>query len=86
MGTNDGCSTTLLCPANAIGIGLSASLVVGSVHDFGEADVSVASSGLLKLRPLQREVTGLVVILGDRVLGITPAESVVQLRPTAVAC
>lgn len=49
----------------------------GQAHDFDEAfkgeDVSVAfSGGLLELGPLKRDVTGVVVRLGDRVLRITP--------------
>lgn len=45
----------------------------GQAHDFGEADISLAfSGGLLELGPLKRDVTGVVVRLGDRVLRITP--------------
>ncbi len=45
----------------------------GQAHDFADADVCVAfSGGLLELGPLSREVTGVVVRLGDRVLRITP--------------
>lgn len=49
----------------------------GQAHDFDQAfregDVSVAfSGGLLELGPLKRDVTGVVVRLGDRVLRITP--------------
>lgn len=45
----------------------------GQAHDFGDADVSVAfSGGLLELGPLNRDVTGVVVRLGDRVISITP--------------
>jgi hypothetical protein len=45
----------------------------GQAHDFGDADVSVAfSGGLLRLGPLARDVAGVVVRLGDRVIRITP--------------
>ena len=45
----------------------------GQAHDFDGADVSVAfSGGLLELGPLRRDVTGVVVRLGDRVIRITP--------------
>ncbi|HNF05545.1 MAG: tocopherol cyclase family protein [Mycobacterium sp.] len=45
----------------------------GQAHDFGDDDVCVAfSGGLLELGPLNREVTGVVVRLGDRVIRITP--------------
>ena len=45
----------------------------GQAHDFGGDDVSVAfSGGLLKLGPLGRDVAGVVVRLGDRVIRVTP--------------
>ncbi len=45
----------------------------GQAHDFGGADVSVAfSGGLLQLGPIRRDVTGVVVRLGDRVIRMTP--------------
>ncbi len=45
----------------------------GQAHDFGDADVSVAfSGGLLQLGPLRRDVTGVVVRLGKRVIRVTP--------------
>jgi tocopherol cyclase len=45
----------------------------GQAHDFGAADVSVAfSGGLLRLGPIRRDVAGVVVRLGDRVIRITP--------------
>lgn len=45
----------------------------GQAHDFGDADVSVAfSGGLLALGPLKRDVAGVVVRLGDRVIRLTP--------------
>ena len=45
----------------------------GQAHDFAGADASVAfSGGLLQLGPLRRDVTGIVVRLGDRVIRITP--------------
>jgi tocopherol cyclase len=51
----------------------------GQAHDFNGADVCVAfSGGLLELGPLSRDVTGVVVRLGDRVLRITP--------PALVSC
>jgi tocopherol cyclase len=45
----------------------------GQAHDFGGADVSVAfSGGLLQLGPIRRDVTGVVVRLGNRVIRLTP--------------
>ncbi len=45
----------------------------GQAHDFGGADVSVAfSGGLLALGPIRRDVTGVVVRIGDRVIRMTP--------------
>ena len=45
----------------------------GQAHDFDGADVSVAfSGGLLELGPMRRDVTGVVVRLGNRVIRITP--------------
>jgi tocopherol cyclase len=45
----------------------------GQAHDFSGADVSVAfSGGLLQLGPIRRDVAGVVVRLGDRVIRITP--------------
>ena len=45
----------------------------GQAHDFGGADVSVAfSGGLLRLGPISRNVAGVVVRLGDRVIRLTP--------------
>ncbi len=45
----------------------------GQAHDFGGADVSVAfSGGLLRLGPIRRDVAGVVVRLGDRVIRVTP--------------
>ena len=45
----------------------------GQAHDFGGADVSVAfSGGLLELGPIRRDITGVVVRLGDRVIRMTP--------------
>ena len=45
----------------------------GQAHDFGDADVSVAfSGGLLALGPLKRDVAGVVVRLGERVIRMTP--------------
>lgn len=45
----------------------------GEAHDFGDADVSVAfSGGLLELGPVRRDVTGVVVRLGQRVIRVTP--------------
>jgi tocopherol cyclase len=63
---------TLYCERNW-GAGFPQRWWWGQAHDFGDADVSVAfSGGLLELGPLQRDVTGVVVRLGDRVLRITP--------------
>jgi hypothetical protein len=59
------------------GIGVSASLVVGSGHDFNGVDASVAfPGGLFELGPLRRDVAGVVVRLEDRVLRITPPATV----------
>lgn len=45
----------------------------GQAHDFGGDDVSIAfSGGLLRLGPLGRDVAGVVVRLGDRVIRVTP--------------
>jgi tocopherol cyclase len=45
----------------------------GQAHDFGGADVSVAfSGGLLQLGPIRKDVTGVVVRIGDRVIRMTP--------------
>ena len=45
----------------------------GEAHDFDQGDACVAfSGGLLELGPIHREVTGVVVRLGSRVLRITP--------------
>ncbi len=45
----------------------------GQAHDFDGADVSVAfSGGLLELGPLQRDVAGVVVRLGRKVIRLTP--------------
>lgn len=45
----------------------------GQAHDFDGADVSVAfSGGLLELGPLKREVAGVVVRLGRKVIRLTP--------------
>ncbi len=45
----------------------------GQAHDFDGADVSVAfSGGLLRLGPIGRDVAGVVVRLGDRVIRMTP--------------
>ena len=45
----------------------------GQAHDFDGADVCVAfSGGLLEFGPLHRDVTGVVVRLGDRVIRLTP--------------
>ncbi len=69
---------TLYCERNW-GSGFPLRWWWGQAHDFGGADVSVAfSGGLLELGPLQREVTGVVVRLGHRVLRITP--------PALVSC
>ncbi|MGE2834816.1 tocopherol cyclase family protein [Mycobacterium sp. SMC-4] len=63
---------TLYCERNW-GAGFPRRWWWGQAHDFGETDVSVAfSGGLLEWGPLSREVTGVVVRLGDRVLRITP--------------
>ena len=44
----------------------------GQAHDFGGADVSVAfSGGLLELGPLRRDVAGVVVRLGRKVIRLT---------------
>ena len=45
----------------------------GQAHDFDGADVSVAfSGGLLELGPIRRDVTGVIVRLGDHVIRMTP--------------
>lgn len=45
----------------------------GQAHDFDGADVSVAfSGGLLELGPLRRDVAGVVVRLGRKVIRLTP--------------
>ena len=45
----------------------------GQAHDFDGADVSVAfSGGVLRLGPIARQVCGVVVRLGERVIRITP--------------
>lgn len=45
----------------------------GEAHDFDQGDACVAfSGGLLELGPIHREVTGVIVRLGSRVLRITP--------------
>jgi tocopherol cyclase len=45
----------------------------GQAHDFAGADVSVAfSGGLLELGPIRRDVTGVVVRLGDQVIRVAP--------------
>ncbi|NBQ41484.1 MAG: hypothetical protein EBU23_02635 [Mycobacteriaceae bacterium] len=45
----------------------------GQAHDFGEADVCVAfSGGLLSLGPIARDVNGIIVRLGTRVIRMTP--------------
>lgn len=63
---------TLYCERNW-GSGFPLRWWWGQAHDFNGDDVCVAfSGGLLELGPLQREVTGVVVRLGDRVLRITP--------------
>ena len=67
---------TLYCERNW-GAGFPLRWWWGQAHDFGDASgesqVSAAfSGGLLELGPLQRDVTGVVVRLGDRVLRITP--------------
>jgi hypothetical protein len=63
---------TLYCERNW-GAGFPQRWWWGQAHDFGDADVCVAfSGGLLELGPLHREVTGVVVRLGDQVLRITP--------------
>ncbi|MHA7652684.1 tocopherol cyclase family protein [Mycobacterium sp. ML4] len=63
---------TLYCERNW-GAGFPLRWWWGQAHDFGDADVSVAfSGGLLELGPVNRDVTGVVVRRGDRVLRITP--------------
>jgi tocopherol cyclase len=45
----------------------------GQAHDFGDADVSLAfSGGLLSLGPIARDVNGLVVRVGTKVIRMTP--------------
>jgi tocopherol cyclase len=63
---------TLYCERNW-GAGFPLRWWWGQAHDFGGDDVCVAfSGGLLELGPVKRDVTGVVVRLGDRVLRITP--------------
>lgn len=63
---------TLYCERNW-GAGFPLRWWWGQAHDFDGDDVCVAfSGGLLELGPLKRDVTGVVVRLGDRVLRITP--------------
>jgi tocopherol cyclase len=63
---------TLYCERNW-GAGFPRRWWWGQAHDFGDADVSVAfSGGLLEFGPLRRDVTGVVVRIGERVLRITP--------------
>lgn len=63
---------TLYCERNW-GAGFPLRWWWGQAHDFGDADVCVAfSGGLLELGPFKRDVTGVVVRLGNRVLRITP--------------
>lgn len=63
---------TLYCERNW-GSGFPPRWWWGQAHDFGDADVCVAfSGGVLALGPLHREVTGMVVRLGDRIIRITP--------------
>ncbi|WP_241010972.1 tocopherol cyclase family protein [Mycobacterium camsae] len=63
---------TLYCERNW-GAGFPLRWWWGQAHDFGDADVSVVfSGGLLELGPLNRDVTGVVVRMGDRVIRITP--------------
>lgn len=63
---------TLYCERNW-GAGFPLRWWWGQAHDFGDADVCLAfSGGLLELGPVKRDVTGVVVRLGDRVLRITP--------------
>ncbi len=45
----------------------------GQAHDFGDADVCVAfSGGLLSLGPIARDVNGVVVRVGTKVIRLTP--------------
>ena len=45
----------------------------GQAHDFGEDDVCVAfSGGLLSLGPIARDVNGIVVRVGSKVIRLTP--------------
>ena len=45
----------------------------GQAHDFGDADVCVAfSGGLLSLGPIARDVNGVVVRVGTKVIRMTP--------------
>lgn len=63
---------TLYCERNW-GAGFPRRWWWGQAHDFDGADVSVAfSGGLLELGPLHKEVTGVVVRLGEKVVRITP--------------
>lgn len=55
------------------GTGFPARWWWGQAHDFGDYDVSVTfSGGLLALGPLERDVAGVVVRIGDRVIRMTP--------------
>ncbi|BDB41187.1 hypothetical protein Mkiyose1665_52640 [Mycobacterium kiyosense] len=64
-------NATLYCERNW-GAGFPVRWWWGQAHDFGDADVSVAfSGGLLELGPLKRDVGGVVVRLGNRVLRVT---------------
>lgn len=63
---------TLYCERNW-GAGFPRRWWWGQAHDFDGADVSVAfSGGLLEMGPLRREVTGVVIRLGDTVIRLTP--------------
>ena len=45
----------------------------GQAHDFGDADVCVAfSGGLLSLGPIARDVNGVVIRVGTKVIRMTP--------------
>jgi hypothetical protein len=47
--------------------------ILEAAHDFGDADVCVAfSGGLLSLGPIARDVNGIVVRVGTRVIRMTP--------------
>jgi hypothetical protein len=63
---------TLYCERNW-GAGFPERWWWGQAHDFEDGDVCVAfSGGLLELGPFKRDVSGVVVRLGDRVLRLTP--------------